>query len=167
VKPAGVIFDEDKKPEPEQPKPKSVCENIMSKISDLAPKPLIALDHKGQPLDDYTVCPCYKKCKCKNFWAYLFSVFIIAVIITQLVGLLKKMGSIISISTNKSYYEDWTENNATYCSKFPGNIKASYNCNKTTKYDMDEKKAFTLDHMNSQADILEDPLIKMAAPFDI
>jgi hypothetical protein len=33
VRPAGVIFDEDKKPEPEEPKPKSVCENIMSKIS--------------------------------------------------------------------------------------------------------------------------------------
>lgn len=160
MKPAGVIFDEKKKPEPEKPKSKF-------NISDYVPKPLIALDHKGQPLDDHTACPCYKKCKCKNFWAYLFSLFIIAVIITQLVGLLKKMGSIISISTNKSYYENWTENNATYCNKFPGNIKASYNCNKTTKYDMNEKKAFTLDHMNSQADILADPLIKMAAPFDI
>lgn len=69
------------------------------------------------------------------------------------------MGSIVSRSSNKSYYENWTENNKTWCEKFPGNIRASYNCGKKTKYDKDEKKSYTLDHMHSQADILEDPMI--------
>jgi hypothetical protein len=77
-----------------------------------------------------------------------------AILIIQLVGLLKKMGSIIALSSSKSYYEDWTDNNQTYCTKFPGNIKASYNCGKKTKYDKDEKKAYTQKQMEAQADYL-------------
>jgi hypothetical protein len=67
----------------------------------------------------------------------------------QLVGLLKKMGSIISKSSNKSYYEDWTENNSTYCEKFPGNLKASYNCGKKSKHGKKEDKAYTREQMES------------------
>lgn len=67
----------------------------------------------------------------------------------QLVGLVKKMGSIIAITSNKSYYEDWTENNSTYCGKFPGNLKAAYNCGKKSKHAKKDKKAYTREQMES------------------
>lgn len=109
--------------------------------------PLIAIEHRGEKMNDYTQFPCCKV-KVKNLWAYVFSIFIIVVLISQIVGQLKKMGSIIKIDSNKSYYESWTPANKTFCGKFPGAVKATYSCGQKSRYDLNKKKAY------KKADIL-------------
>lgn len=82
----------------------------------------------------------------------MFSIVIIAVIITQLVAQLKKLGQIIAIDTNKSYYESWTKANSTFCGKFPGTVKATFNCGTKSKYSYNSKKAYSEDDINEQID---------------
>lgn len=117
-------------------------------------------------MNDYTKFPCCKM-KIKNFWAYIFSIFIIVVLIFQLIGQFKKMGSIIKIETNKSYYESWTQANKTFCSKFPGKVKAAYNCGVRSRYDFNPKKAYKKSDIKGQAEIMSDKLIGVNMPLDI
>lgn len=127
---------------------------------------MIAIEHRGQKLNDYTQFPCCK-CRVKNLWAYIFSVFIIAVLISQIVGQLKKMGSIIKIETNKSYFESWTKADKKFCQKFPSKVKSMYSCGQKSRYAYNKKKAYTKKDIEGQAEVMAHELVGMNMPLDM
>lgn len=118
-------------------------------------------------MDDHTRCPCCKSIRCKNLWAYLFSFVIVGCLISQMIGQLKNMGSIIKLDSNKSYYQAWTVANKKFCNKFPKKIKGTYTCGKPTRYSMNPKAAYKKSDITEQNEYFTDPLIKVETPFDI
>lgn len=80
---------------------------------------------------------------------------------------MKKMGSIIKIETNKSYFESWSKADKKFCSKFPSKVKPTYSCGKKSRYDYKPKKAYKKSDIEGQAKIMADEKIGMNMPLDI
>ena len=166
VVPLAVEKKEEKEKEKEKEKKTTMKEKVMGILDKIEVEPLIAIEHRGQKLNDYTQFPCCKF-RVKNLWAYIFSVFIIFVLISQIVVQLKKMGSIIKIETNKSYFESWTKADKKFCQKFPSKVKAMYSCGQKSRYDYKKKKAYTKKDIEGQAEIMKHELVGMNMPLDM
>jgi len=74
-----VVVGEKKEEKP------SMKDKVMGILQNIEIDPLIAMEHRGEKMNDYTQFPCCKY-RVKNLWAYIFSVFIIVVLVIQIVG---------------------------------------------------------------------------------